>query len=80
MNIKTSFEIWDDVPIKDMEDIAHTKRWVSVESEIAFLKELLTDKLWLNHAPTYKLIETRIKELTSNEVETSKAVSEGTDK
>jgi hypothetical protein len=54
LEIKTSEEIfWDFDHEKPDENY---RKWVSVDSEIEFLKKLFD-------APTYRLIEQRIKEL-----------------
>lgn len=43
------------------------KRWVSVESEIEFLSDLLYDGLYVDNYRTYMKIESRIKKLKGDQ-------------
>jgi len=31
MTTKTSWEVWDEVPDNDIDNIAHTKKWVDID-------------------------------------------------
>lgn len=43
MEIKTSVEVWQEVPYDDKEDVANNKQWVSVDSQCEYLEKLATN-------------------------------------
>ena len=52
MKIKTSYEVWTEIPYDDKENIAHNKRWIAVKD-----LEKRLDKILNSNDPRYDVGE-----------------------